>query len=246
MHLARRSGAGGAPRGARSAGRSDLASTCRRAAATAAAVALTALSAGLVACAPDDGSASADARERQTGYRGVAVPDRPRMPDVVLTDTEGAPFDLRARTQGDVTLLFFGYTHCPDVCPVQMTNLAAVLEELRPSERGRIQVVFVTTDPERDTPERLRSWLDRRDETFVGLRGPMEKVNEVQRKLGLPASARQGPREGADGYTVGHASQVLAFTPDGRARLAYPFGSRQTAWAHDLPILVDDGRARDG
>lgn len=208
--------------------------------------ALAVLSAGLVACAPEDGTATADTRERETGFRGVALPDRPRMPDIVLTDTEGASFDLRARTQGDVTLLFFGYTNCPDVCPVQMTNLAAVLEDLRPGERSRIQVVFVTTDPERDTPERLRSWLDRRDATFVGLRGPMEKVNELQRKLGLPASTRQGPGEAADGYTVGHASQVLAFTPDGRARLAYPFGTRQTDWAHDLPILVDERRAEDG
>lgn len=246
MHAARSSLAGGTSPGGRRAGRCGVADVLRRAAATAAALALAALCVGLVACAPEDGSASADARERATGFRGVALPDRPRMPDVVLTDTEGASFDLRARTRGDVTLLFFGYTHCPDVCPVQMTNLAAVLEELRPSERSRIQVVFVTTDPERDTPERLRSWLDRRDETFVGLRGPMEKVNEVQRKLGLPASARQGPGEAADGYTVGHASQVLAFTPDGRARLAYPFGTRQTDWAHDLPILVDDGRAEDG
>ncbi|MFW6192859.1 MAG: SCO family protein [Gemmatimonadota bacterium] len=246
MHVARSCGAGGAPPGERSAGRFGLARTFRRAAVLAGALALAVLSAGLVACAPGDESTSADARERETGFRGVALPDDPRMPDLVLHDTEGASFDLRARTRGSVTLLFFGYTHCPDVCPVQMTNLAAVLEELRPSERSRIQVVFVTTDPERDTPERLRRWLDRRDATFVGLRGPVEKVNEAQRKLGLPVSAPQGPDEAADGYAVGHASQVLAFTPDGRARLAYPFGTRQTDWAHDLPILVDERRAEDG
>lgn len=246
MHAARSSGAGDASPGSRHADRSGLVDVSRRDTALAGALALAALCVGLLACAPEDGGASADVRERQTGYRGVALPERPRMPDVVLTDTEGASFDLRARTQGDVTLLFFGYTHCPDVCPVQMTNLAAVLDELRPSERSRVQVVFVTTDPERDTPERLRSWLDRRNATFVGLRGPMETVNEAQRKLGLPASARQAPGEAADGYAVGHASQVLAFTPDGRARLAYPFGTRQADWAHDLPILVDEARAEDG
>lgn len=200
----------------------------------------------LTGCAPETEGAAADVRERETGFRGIVLPEPPRMPDLTLTDTDGRPFDLRQRTLGSVTLLFFGYTHCPDVCPVQMTNLAAVLDELRPSERSRIRVVFVSTDPERDTPERLRSWLDRRDSTFVGLRGPMEKVNGAQRQLGLAPAARQDSGDSGDGYLVGHASQVLAFTPDGRARLAYPFGTRQVDWVHDLPILVHEGWPEGG
>lgn len=208
-------------------------------------VALLGLAVAAAACGAEGGSSRAEARERETGFRGIVLPEPPRMPDVVLTDTEGEAYDLRQRTRGSVTLLFFGYTHCPDVCPVQMTNLAAVLDELRPSERNRIQVVFVSTDPERDSAERLRSWLDRRDSTFVGLRGPMETVNEAQRRLGLAPAARQGETESGDGYLVGHASQVLAFTPDGRARLAYPFGTRQVDWVHDLPILVRQGWPED-
>ncbi|HEY7573705.1 MAG TPA: SCO family protein, partial [Thermoanaerobaculia bacterium] len=93
--------------------------------------------------------------------RGTELDPSWPKPDFTLTDTEGGPFDFRARTDGFVTLLFFGYTHCPDVCPVHMANIAAVLADLDYADRARIRVVFVTTDPERDTPGRLREWLDR-------------------------------------------------------------------------------------
>jgi protein SCO1/2 len=121
-----------------------------------------------------------------------------------------------------------------------MANIAAVLADLDYADRARIRVVFVTTDPERDTPGRLREWLDRFDRSFVGLRGSEAEVNAIQAALHLPAAVRQpsgpGPLPGA--YGVGHAAQVIAFTADGRARVVYPFGTRQSDWAHDLPRLV--------
>jgi len=170
----------------------------------------------------------------------VLAPSWPK-PDFTLIDTEGRPFEFRARTDGFVTLLFFGYTHCPDVCPVHMGNIAAVLRDLDYADRSRIRVVFVTTDPERDTLPTLRAWLDRFDPSFVGLRGTAEAVDEIQAALHLPAAVRQpsrpGPLPGA--YAVGHAAQVIAFTADGRARVVYPFGTRQSDWAHDLPRLLD-------
>jgi len=136
-----------------------------------------------------------------------------------------------------VTLLFFGYTHCPDVCPVHMANLAAVLREYAPSERRRIEVVFVTTDPARDTLSRLRAWLDNFDADFVGLRGDIETVNAVQNVLMLPA-AMLGEPDSAGRYEVGHSAVVVAFTPDDSARVMYPFGTRQADWAADLPHLL--------
>lgn len=180
---------------------------------------------------------------RGSELRGtVLVPSWPK-PAFTLTDTEGRPYDFRARTEGLVTLLFFGYTHCPDVCPIHMANIAAVLEDLPYADRSRIRVVFVTTDPERDTAARLRRWLDRFDRSFVGLRGSEEEVNAIQAELHLPAAVRQptrpGPLPGA--YAIGHAAQVIAFTADGRARVVYPFGTRQSDWAHDLPKLVAGG-----
>lgn len=196
--------------------------------------------AALAACGgPRPEEAALDAQ--RSPLRGtVLAPSWPK-PDFTLTDTNGRPFDFRAETDGLVTLLFFGYTHCPDVCPVHMANIAAVLRDLDYAHRSRIGVVFVTTDPERDTLPRLREWLDRFDTSFVGLRGTAEEVDEIQAALHLPAAVRQpsrpGPLPGA--YAVGHAAQVIAFTADGRARVVYPFGTRQSDWAHDLPKLVE-------
>lgn len=186
------------------------------------------LALGLAACGPG----SPDASE----LRGVVLPEPLPKTDFTLTTTAGEPFAFRAETDGYVTLLFFGYTHCPDVCPVHMANIAAVLHRLPPQTANRVKVVMVTVDPERDTPERLRRWLDAFDRSFVGLTGPMERVNAIQRDLRLPPAVKQG--EGAD-YLMGHAAQVIAFTADDRARVIYPSGTRQTDWAHDLPLLVE-------
>ncbi len=209
---------------------------------------LPALAPALAACAGDgggDGAARGDdalARERATGYRGVRLERPLPKPDVVLTDTEGEPFALREETEGAVTLLFFGYTNCPDVCPAQMANLGAVYGDLPPGLRESVEVVFVTADPERDGPERIREWLDGFHESFVGLRGPPGKVDSLQRSLGLQPGVRTDDETGVAGaYAVEHGSAVLAFTPDDTAHLAYPFGIRQRDWAHDLRRLAEEG-----
>lgn len=196
-----------------------------------------------------------EARERaeETGFRGRVIEDPAPRPDFELADVRGGTFDFREETEGHLTLLFFGYTHCPDICPVHMANLAAVLSDLPYPDRRRVRVVFVSTDPERDTPDRVRAWLDRFDPAFTGLVGDLERVNEVQAALGLPPAVRQDvaaggePGAGGDGgtgaeagpYLVGHASQVLAVTGDGTARVVYPAGLRQIDWRHDLPRLLE-------
>ncbi|MGQ0538426.1 MAG: SCO family protein [Gemmatimonadaceae bacterium] len=170
--------------------------------------------------------------------RGSALARPVARPAFVLRRSDGASYDFAQETTGRVTLLFFGYTYCPDICPLHMANIAAVLKKLSWEERQAISVVFVTTDPERDTPERLRQWLADFDPSFVGLRGPIAEVNRIQQSLGLPPAAREA---GADSrYLVGHAAQVLAFAKDDSARAVYPFGTRQEDWAHDLPILADE------
>ena len=194
------------------------------------------------ACGGDPGTRDALARERATGYRGVALERPVPMPDVTLEDTRGRPFDFREQTEGTVTLLFFGYTNCPDVCPAQMANLGAVYDELPPHVRQELKVVFVTADPRRDSGERMRRWLDRFGESFVGLRGGDARVDSLQSALGLSSSVKRVEGGGPAGaYTVEHSTAVLAFTPDGAAHLAYPFGTRQRDWAHDLPRLVEEG-----
>jgi cytochrome oxidase Cu insertion factor (SCO1/SenC/PrrC family) len=118
----------------------------------------------------------------QVTYRGGLVTPPLPKPNVVLTDTAGARFDLRSKTQGHVTLLFFGYTHCPDICPVHMAYLASALKKLPASSAEQFRVVFVTTDPTRDTPKALRAWLDHFDKHFIGLTGS-ERVLQRSRRL---------------------------------------------------------------
>ena len=182
-----------------------------------------------------------DAGGREPGpapaFQGRVLAEAIPRPDFTLLDTSGQPYGFLEETHGKTTLLFFGYTHCPDVCPIHMGNIAAVLKDLGVERRREVEVVFVSTDPERDAPERIRSWLDRFDPAFVGLRGDRALVDSIQRSLGLPPSILE-PRSADGSYAVGHAAQVLAFSPDGPARVVYPFGTRQADWAHDLPLLI--------
>jgi len=201
----------------------------------------------LAACGPGDGDARAD----EATWSGRELPIELEKPHFTFTDVEGRPYDFRRETEGFVTLLFFGYTNCPDVCPIHMANIAAVLRDL-PTESARsIKVVFVTTDPERDTPERLREWLGAIHPAFVGLRGPLHEVHAAEGSLMLPASVIEtgghGSGEQPSGdYFVGHASSVVAFGANGLARLMYPFGTRQEDWARDLPRLVREAGETGG
>lgn len=160
-------------------------------------------------------------------------------PDFVLTRTDGTPFDFRRETEGYVTLLFFGYTNCPDICPVHLANIAAALKKLGPEVNNAIKVVFVTNDPARDTPEVLRTYLDRFDKRFIGLTGDSAAIAAAMQQLHLsPIQREEGTQPG--GYTIGHSAIVLAFTRDNLAHVVYPFGIRQEDWTSDLVLLTKD------
>jgi protein SCO1/2 len=177
--------------------------------------------------------------EADGGYRGALTSEATPKPDFTLTDTSGAPFDFVKETEGYVTLLYFGYTNCPDICPVHMANIGAVLDKLPVDVVRQIKVVFVTTDPERDTPERLREWLDRFDTSFIGLTGTAEQLEAAQVAAGVAPAVKEPLDDG--GYGVSHAAFVIAYTKDDLAHVVYPFGVRQSDWAHDLPKLVEEG-----
>jgi protein SCO1/2 len=173
-------------------------------------------------------------------YRGMIMTPPLAKPDFTFTSMSGAPYRFREETNDKVTLLFFGYTHCPDVCPMHMANIAAVLRKMPAADRERVKVVFVTTDPQRDTPERLRTWLGNFDSTFVGVEGRMEDVNRLQQSMGMPPAAREDVPTGspAGAYGIAHGSAVLAFTADDSLRTVYPFGMRQEDFAIDIPLLL--------
>jgi protein SCO1 len=192
-----------------------------------------ALAGGLIAVPGCGVSAEGGGR----AYRGAVLPHAIPRPDFTLTDTHGQPFDFRAKTDSTVTLLFFGYLNCPDVCPVHLTNIASVLRGMPYDVTRKVRVVFVTTDPERDTPEKLQKWLADFDPSFIGLRGTPEQVKAIEKSVGV-APAVAGARDSSGNYEVGHAAQVIAFTPDDSAHVVYPFGTRQADWVHDLPLLA--------
>jgi protein SCO1/2 len=185
---------------------------------------------GVVAC-----SATSTTTTSSSAFDGTVLEPPQAKPEFVLTDTQGQPYDFQAETTGKLTLLYFGYTFCPDICPVQLAQLAAVMDRLPDVERNSV-VVFVTVDPDRDTPQVIRSFLDKFDTKFVGLSGTVDQVEAAQRAAGVPVAVKIG--DGAD-YSMGHASQVIAYAPDGLAYTQYPYGTRQTQWVHDLPIILD-------
>jgi protein SCO1/2 len=171
-------------------------------------------------------------------YRGGLVTPPLPKPAFVLTDTSGAPFDFRQRTEGAVTLLFFGYTYCPDQCPMHMANLSAALKKLPPGIAGQVKLVFVTTDPARDSQAVLRRWLDLFDRRFIGLTGTERAIEAVQRAAGVPPATKAGPSN--TDYAVSHANFVFAYGKDNLAHVIYPGGISKDDWVHDLPLLIKE------
>ena len=185
----------------------------------------------LVSC-----SSERQAARRPADLRAWSISEPVNKPDFTLMSMGGDQFDFREETDGLVTLLFFGYSYCPDICPLHLASIGAVLKSLPVDVASQVTVVFVTTDPERDTADRLKEWLGNFHPRFVGLRGTLDEANAIQVSLGLSPSFRE---ESPDGdYGMAHAAQVLAFTSDNLAHVMYAFGTRQEDWAHDIPILV--------
>lgn len=165
--------------------------------------------------------------------QGVLIEPAQPKPEFVLTDTEGQPYDFAAETEGQLTLLYFGYLNCPDICPVHLAQIAETFDQL-PDIARDAEVVFVSVDPHRDSPEEIRAFLDNFDSRFVGLTGTLEEVEAAQTAANVPVAQFVG--DGED-YTVNHAGQVIVFAPDGLNHSVYPFGVRQSQWDNDLRIL---------
>jgi protein SCO1/2 len=167
----------------------------------------------LAACGSSAGSGSdtgAPVTNIQTsdddGYRGILLEKPYAVPDLTLTDTAGKPFDLA--TQADRTLVFFGYTNCPDICQIVMSTIASAVAKLSKDEQARLQVVFVTTDPSRDTRSVLRSYLDRFNPDFVGVTSSLEKIKALGKPLAI--DIEHGQKLPSGGYEVSHGTSVVS------------------------------------
>lgn len=170
------------------------------------------------------------------GLQGALRSPPLAKPDFTLTDTSDQPFNLQTGTAGDVTLLYFGYTNCPDVCPTTMADIALGLLKVSATVRSHVKVVFVTTDPNRDTPTVIRKWLNAFNPSFIGLTGTTAEIAAAEASVGLPPATVVPLGNG--NYSVDHAAFVLAFTADNQAHVEYPSGFTDNTWAHDLPRLV--------
>jgi len=167
---------------------------------------------------------------------GRPVQPAKARPEFVLTGTDGRPYDFQAETAGKLTFLFFGYTNCPDVCPISMATLTAALNDLN---RVGAKVVFVTTDPSRDTPERLKEWLSSFPVDVVGLTGTIDQLDAAQKAAGVTAAIAEAP-DAKGNYTVGHSAAMNVYTPDDLQHLSYPAGTVQSEWMADIPRIAAD------
>ncbi|MEV7613190.1 SCO family protein [Streptomyces sp. NPDC089799] len=170
--------------------------------------------------------------------KAATVLDRPfQKPDLVLTDTTGKPWSLREQTKGKPTLIYFGYTNCPDVCPLTMSNIAVARKALPKADQENLRVVFVTTDPERDTPESLGTWLKAQDPSFVGLTGDFKTIQAGAFKLGIGIDPA---KKEADGSIVSmHGAQVIAFSPKSdEGYVLYGENATVDDYTKDLPKII--------
>ncbi len=172
----------------------------------------------------------------------------PPEPEFLATDITGAPWgrDFRltdhtgkvrtlADFRGKVVALFFGYTHCPDVCPTTLSDFAMAIRELG-ADGARVQVLFVTVDPERDTPELLARYVPSFNPTFLGMYADANALAELARefKVIYQKSSVKGPAD----YLIDHSAGTYVFDPQGRLRLHIAYGTGPAAIAQDLRVLL--------
>jgi len=154
-----------------------------------------------------------------------------------LPDTNGHVRTL-ADYKGKVVVLFFGYTHCPDVCPTTLAELSQAMQQLGPDDAKRVQVLFVTVDPARDTPALMAQYVAAFDPSFVGLR-PANDAQLKQVTKDFRVYYAKVPGTTADNYTMDHTAASYVFDTTGKLRLFARDGQGVTPWVHDLKLLLD-------
>jgi protein SCO1/2 len=158
------------------------------------------------------------------------------VPATPLTDTEGAAYSLAGDTDKRLTLVFFGYTNCPDICQVVMQTLASAMTRLDDADREQVDVVFVTTDPQRDTEQVLRNYLDRFDPGFVGLTGDLATIAAVGKSLAIPVE--HGDKLPSGGYDVTHGTAVLGIDGNDQVPIVWTQGTSAAQFASDIHQLL--------
>jgi protein SCO1/2 len=170
-----------------------------------------------------------------TSFRGTAYGEPyPVAPEIELTRAAGNTFRL-SDTRGKVTALFFGYTSCPDICPTTMAELNQALDRLG-GQADQVQVLFVTVDPQRDTPERVQEYVDHFNPDFIGLSGTEAELAPVWNDYGVFRQVVEG--SSAAGYLVDHTARVTLIDQQGSLRVSFGFDTPVEDVVHDLKLLL--------
>jgi len=180
------------------------------------------------------GLAGCDIGGRDKPFNGVDLTGASYAQQLALTDQNGQPRTL-GDFKGKVTVLFFGYTQCPDVCPATLAELAEVRRSLG-KDGERVQGVFVTVDPERDTQAVLKSYMSGFDPSFVALRGTPEQTQRVAKEFKVFYAKVPGKEPGS--YTMDHSAGSYVFDTNGRIRLLERYNTPPQALAEDLKRLM--------
>jgi protein SCO1 len=169
-----------------------------------------------------------------TQWNGMEIQSTQPVTNFTLTGPDEQPVSL-IDFRGKVVMLYFGYTFCPDVCPATMVELRDAMEILGDKSED-VQVVMITVDPERDTPEVLKNYLAHFDESFIGLTGSPDDLIAVTAPMGIFFERHEG--SAASGYLIDHTATVAVLDKSGKLRLLYPFGITGAEMAADLKYLV--------
>jgi len=176
---------------------------------------------------------------KPASFRGTTLAEPyPPAPGFMLTRGDGVSFQL-SELRGRVILLFFGYTSCPDVCPTTLAELNQALGQLG-EDANKVQVVFVTVDPGRDTPERVQEYVNHFNPDFIGLSGTEGVLTKVWSDYGIFRETVEGTS--ALGYLVNHTARVTLIDADGNLRISFSFETPVDDIVHDLKLILKEGK----
>ena len=173
-------------------------------------------------------------KQRSYSYHGETVEPPTQATDFTLTGPDGKTLSL-SDFRGKVVALYFGYTFCPDVCPTTMAALAQAMRELG-AKADNVQVLMVTVDPERDTPDKLNAYVTAFDPRFIGLSGTPDEIAHAAEPFGVVYEKHAGSP--ATNYLVDHTATTTVIDKEGRVRLIWPYGTPPEELAADLDHLL--------
>jgi protein SCO1 len=171
-----------------------------------------------------------------SGWRGTPILGVFHRPHLMFTDTSGQPFNFARDPDTPATLVFFGYTHCPDVCNTVLAAVASALRRSPGHVRNDLRLVFVTTDPQRDSLSVMHDYLKRFDPSFVGLTASLATIKKAANDLGVAMTGTS--RLPGGGYDVGHGAQVIGFSSDGRSQVMWTPQTPIADLRHDFAKIV--------